>query len=345
MLKKPCGVDPLNNMNQPRVAVVVINWNSGTHLANCLPSVLAQTLPPFEMVIIDNASSDDSPTAGHQALESAGCATSCRVEWLMNRENAGFCRAANQGIAATTGDWVLLLNPDVVLAPLFLDEALRAMRTRPEAGSLAGKVLRFDHRTIDTTGQFILADGHVRERGYDEIDRGQYEQPGEVFSVCGAVALYRRAMLEHVVVDGEYFDEDFFAFYEDADLGWRAQRRGWRCWYQPTAVAYHARGGTNRGGRRFWERWQMPRRPLEIQFHILINRHLMVIKNKPMSEAWFHCSLLFWADCVDLGYVLMVRPRLLGWAPNASVLLRRALDKRRRMASLPDAIRSGAGAG
>jgi len=335
-------------MNPPRVAVVVINWNSGTCLADCLPSVLAQTLPPAELVIIDNASSDDSPAAGRRALEAAGRASSCRVVWVMNRQNEGFSRAANQGIAATTGDWVLLLNPDAVLSPAFLEEAWGALRARPEAGSLAGKVLRFDHRTLDTTGQFVRADGRVRERGYGEVDHGQYEQPGEVFSVCGAVALYRRTMLEDVALDGEYFDEDFFAFYEDADLGWRAQRRGWRCRYQPTAVAYHARGGTNPSGARLWARWQMPRRPTAIQFHVLLNRHLMLIKNEPAGRLWLHWPLLLWADGVDLGYLLLARPRLLTWAPRAAALLRRALDKRRRMAQsrpVPAPTRSGAGAG
>lgn len=332
-------------MNQPHISVVVINWNSGTDLADCLPSVLAQTLPPFEMVIIDNASTDDSPAVGRRALEAAGRPSSCRVAWVMNGRNEGFSRAANQGIAATTGDWVLLLNPDVVLAPAFLDEAWGALRARPEAGSLGGKVLRFDHRTIDTTGQFVRADGRVRERGYGEADRGQYEQSGEIFSVCGAVALYRRAMLDDVAVEGECFDEDFFAFYEDADLGWRAQRRGWRCWYQPTAVAYHARGGTNRAGRRVWARWQMPRRPLQIQFHILINRHLMLVKNQSADVALRHAFILLWANGVDLAYLLLVQPRLLGWMPMAAALLRRALDKRRLIASHRAEPRSDAGGG
>ncbi|MBI3621652.1 MAG: glycosyltransferase family 2 protein, partial [Nitrospirae bacterium] len=228
-------------LNPQPVSIVVINWNSGRYLADCVPSILAQTLPPREVVVVDNASTDDSVAVGRQAFEANGRGASCRVEWIMNGHNAGFSRAANQGIAASTGDWVLVLNPDVVLTPTFLEEAWKALNDRPDVGSLAPKVLRFDHRTIDTTGQFIRADGRVRERGYGEADRGRYDQAGEVFSVCGAAALYRRAMLEDTAVDGEYFDEDFFAFYEDADLGWRARQRGWRCWYQPTAVACHAR--------------------------------------------------------------------------------------------------------
>jgi len=263
----------------------------------------------------------------------------------MNRRNEGFSRAANQGIAATTGEWVLVLNPDVVLTPVFLEEAWNALRERPAVGSMAGKVLRFDRRTIDTTGQFVRPDGRVRERGYGETDQGQYDQAGDVFSVCGAAALYRRAMLEDVAIDGEYFDEDFFAFYEDADLGWRAQRRGWRCWYQPTAVAYHARGGTNPSGARLWARWQMPRRPLQIQFHVLLNRHLMLLKNQSMGAALRHGLRLLWADCVDLGYLLVVRPRLLARAPDAARLLRRAVEKRRRMAPSRVEARSGVGAG
>lgn len=319
-------------MTEARFSIVVINWNSGNDLADCLPSILTQTVPPSEMVIIDNASTDGSPAVGRWALEEAGRTAFCRLEWMANDDNVGFSRAANQGIAATTGDWVLVMNPDVVLAPTFLEEAWKALQGRSDAGALAGKVLRRDRLTIDTTGQFVRADGRIRERGYGERDRGVYDQPGDVFSVCGAVALYRRAMLEDVAVDGEHFDEDFFAFYEDADLGWRAQRRGWRCRYQPTAVAYHARGGTNVSGKGLWAKWQMPRRPLEIQFHIMMNRHLMLVKNTPARDVWRHWPLLLWADCIDLVYVLLVQPRLLAWVPRAMTLLARARDKRRRMA-------------
>ncbi len=321
----------ISGMAPIRVSVVVVNWNSGADLPGCLQSIFDQTLTPVEMVIVDNASTDQSPALGRAVLDAPSAHRSLPVRWIMNRENVGFSRAANQGIAATSGEWLLLLNPDVVLTPAYLEKACAVVREQPGIGSLAGKILRFDRRTIDTTGQFLRADRRVRERGYGEPDDGQYDQPGEVFSVCGAVAFYRRAMLEEVAVAGEYFDEDFFAFYEDADLGWRAQRRGWRCWYQPTAVAYHARGGTNPSAGRawFWTRWQMPRRPIAIQFHILVNRYLMYIKNERVGEFFLHAPVLLWAELVDLVYVLFVQPRLLGYLPRAAALMGRAWGKRR----------------
>jgi len=312
---------------RPRISVTIVNWNSGSYLHGCLQSVLSQTLPPSDVVVVDNASTDGSVDAARSALASGSAGA--QVRWIMNRENTGFSRAANQGIAATSGEWWLLLNPDVVLDERYLAEAWEAVRDRPEVGSLAGKLLRFDRRTIDTTGQFLRMSRRVWERGYGEPDEGQYDLAGEVFSVCGAVALYRRAMLEDVAAAGEYFDEDFFAFYEDADLGWRAQRRGWRCWYQPTAVAYHARGSTNPAvGRSPWARWQLPRRPLEIQFHILINRYLMLIKNESAGALLLHLPALAWAELVDWGYALCVQPRLFRYASEALRLLARAAAKR-----------------
>ncbi|MEW6325080.1 MAG: glycosyltransferase family 2 protein [Nitrospirota bacterium] len=320
----------MTDSGQPRISAAIVNWNSGQYLRDCLASILDQKLPPCELVVVDNASTDDSVACGRAALDERSAPGLPPVRWIMNRENTGFSRAANQGIAATGGDWFLLLNPDVILSPDFLAEAWSALRARPTVGLLAGKVLRFDRRTIDTAGQFLRPSRRVRERGYGDLDRGQYDRAGEVFSVCGAVALYRRAMLEDIAVAGEYFDEDFFAFFEDADLGWRAQRGGWRGWYQPTAVAYHARGGTNpTEGARRWARWQMPRRPLEIQFHILVNRYLMLIKNESAGAFLLHLPALAWAELVDWGYVLFVQPRLLAYAPRAASLMLRAFAKRR----------------
>jgi GT2 family glycosyltransferase len=314
------------------VSVVIVNWNSAGYLTGCLQSVLDQSRPPAEVVVIDNASADASPADGRSVVHvhpNGGT-----VRWVMNRENVGFSRAANQGIAQSSGDWVLLLNPDVVLSVDYLDRLLAAVRERTAVGLATGKILRFDHRTIDTTGQFLRASRRIRERGYGEADTGQYDQPGEIFSVCGAVAFYRRAMLEAVAYEGEVFDEDFFAFYEDADLGWRAQLRGWRGWYEPGAVAYHARGGTNPLGHGPWGRWQMPRRPLKIQFHILANRYLMVAKNERAGGLIARAPALLWAELVDWGYVLLVQPRLLSYLSEALRLFRRAVSKRSAVAEV-----------
>ena len=309
------------------VSVVVVNWNSGDYLSGCLASILDQTQKPAEVVIIDNASSDGSPANGQATLERHPHAQ--LVRWIFNRENVGYSRAANQGIRATSGEWLLLLNQDVLLTPTYLERAWDRVSQQDDVGSLSGKVLRFDRRTIDTTGQFLRSSRRIYERGYGEVDAGQYDQPGEVFSVCGGIALYRRAMLSDVAIEGECFDEDFFAFYEDADLGWRAHQRGWRCWYEPTALAYHARGSTNRDpDSSVWSRWQMPRRPLQIQFHILVNRYLMLIKNERMSSICARLPALMWAECVDWAYIVLIQPRLLRYVPEAWRLMKRAFMKR-----------------
>src|SRR5262249_50839389 len=141
-----------------------------------------------------------------------------RATLVENGRNLGFCAANNIGLARSRGDYVLFLNADAVLTPAYLEEALREMEADRAVGMVAGKVLRFDRRTIDTAGQRLTRARRIEERGYGEIDRGQYDEPGEVFSVCGAVALYRRAAIDSVTLDGEFFDEDFFAFWEDLDV-------------------------------------------------------------------------------------------------------------------------------
>lgn len=238
------------------VSVIVLSWNSLRFLEACLASVLAQTWPVVELIVVDNASEDGSASFVKERFASATLVES--------PVNLGFCGGNNLGLTRAHGAYVLFLNADAILDPNYLEEALKPFAAEGRVGMVAGKVLRFDRLTLDTTGQLMSRSRRVKERGYDEHDRGQYEEPGEVFSVCGAVALYRRSVVDAVSLDGEFFDSDFFAFGEDFDAGWRAQRLGWSCRYQPSAVALHFRGGTQKESTGRAGRPQMTRRPPEI---------------------------------------------------------------------------------
>jgi GT2 family glycosyltransferase len=131
---------------------------------------------------------------------------------------------------------VALLNNDAVADPRWLAELVAALLPAPDAGSCASRVLSyFDRRVVDTAGHVVFADGLTRGRGRGEPDGGRFDAPGEVFCASGSACLLRRAMLDDVGV----FDESFFAYCEDADLGFRARLRGWRCLYAPRAVAFH----------------------------------------------------------------------------------------------------------
>ncbi|MGQ9628944.1 MAG: glycosyltransferase family 2 protein [bacterium] len=221
------------------VSTITVNWNGIRYLPPFLESLFAQTYRLIEAIVVDNASTDGSLDFIRSHYP--------QVRLVENPENVGFCRANNQGIGIARGEYIQLLNFDLVLAPTFIEEMVRTLESGDDVGSVSGKLLRMERRggmdVIDSTGHVIFKDREVTNRGIGEIDEGQYDAPGEVFGACGAAALYRREMLEDIAIDGEIFDELLFAYYDDIDIDWRARLMGWRCLYNPRAVAYHARGG------------------------------------------------------------------------------------------------------
>ena len=244
----------------PQVAVVVISWNGGSDLVAALGSLRQQTLPPAEVLVVDNGSVDGSAEwlAGQPG-----------VQLVRNPHNLGFAVAANQGIAATTSSLVLLLNQDVVLDPRFLEVAARRIAAHPRAGSVAPRLRRGG--SLDSTGHQLHSSLWVSNRGQGEPDDGRYAQAEEVFGVSAAAALYRREMLEDVALEGEVFCARFFAYLEDVDLDFRARWRGWSCWYEPGATATHLRGGSGL------------HRTAAIERHVLANRFLLLERVAPPS--------------------------------------------------------------
>jgi len=218
---------------------VVVTWNSARDIVTCLESLVSQTRPPAEIVVVDNASADDT----------AGLVAGRFPQVVLERRptNEGFARGNNIGIALTRADWVLTLNPDARLNPDYLECLLAFAATRPRAGMLGGKLLRDEaggRRIIDSTGIEIFRSRRVRDRDSGELDSGGRDQAEPVFGVCAAAALYRREMLLDILIDNEIFVESFFCYYEDADLAWRARRRGWEAWYVSQAIGWHRRGGS-----------------------------------------------------------------------------------------------------
>ena len=259
------------------VSTIVVSWNSARFLPACLASLAAQRGVAMEVVVVDNGSTDGSAGLAR--------ASGPPVKVLELGENRGFCAANNAGLAVSTGAFVLFLNADAVLSDDFFEQALPAFARDPRVGMTAGKLLRFDRRTIDSAGQFLTRSRRVVERGYDKPDGPGMDEEGYVFSVCGAAMLCRREMIEDVSVDGEFFDESYFAFSEDIDVGWRASLAGWRTWYAPRAVAFHYRGGTEEAGRaRGLAVPALLRRPRALRYHIIKNRWMTLLKNDaPLS--------------------------------------------------------------
>jgi GT2 family glycosyltransferase len=315
------------------VSVLIVTWNSAQYLEECFASVGRQDFRDLEVVVVDNASTDGTGEL-LRARES---------QWqvIYNDRNVGFAAGQNQAIRIAKGEWLLCLNPDVMLADDFVSRLVEAASARPEAGMICGKLLRWDPnrephrtRTIDSTGVYFTRNMRHLDRGAEETDNGQFDRAQYVFGATGAAAMFRRSFVDAVSVDGQFFDEDFFSYREDADLAWRAQVMGWKCLYTPTAVAWHVRRVTPE------RREQLP---LVINWHSVKNRFLMRGKN---ASGWL-CRRLFWPvawrDLMIVGYATVRDRRMLSaiaypWRVRESVRRKRAIIQSCRKVSDRDLI-------
>ncbi len=217
---------------------MVVNWNRRDLLRECLRSLARQQQVGFEVILVDNGSQDGSLEMARAEFQNCPTFT---LRTIANPCNRGFCAANNQGIAAARGAFIALLNNDAEAHPQWLAALRRAFDQGLDIGMAASKILVMeDPRRIDKVGHLIYPDGQNRGRGTGELDLGQYDAMEEVLWPDGCAAMYRRAMLEQI----GGFDEDFFAYGDDAELGLRARIAGWRCLYVPEAVVRHHRGAT-----------------------------------------------------------------------------------------------------
>lgn len=250
-------------------AITIVTYNSGAFIRKCLQYVFAQSYPRKEVIIIDNASSDDTASILREYESSA------RV--VYNRENTGFAAAQNQAIALSHAEWILTLNPDVRLTSDFVARVVAAGESDTAIGSVCGKLLSMGsdfepppNPVLDSTGICMTPNMRHLDRGSRQPDTGQYDRREYVFGGTGAACLYRRSMIDDISIAGEFFDTAFFAYREDADVAWRAQLLGWKCLYTPDAVAYHVRRvlPSNRAST-----------PAVLNMHSVKNRWLLRIKN------------------------------------------------------------------
>jgi len=211
----------------PTCSVIVLNWNGKQHLGACLESLRRQTYRDFEVILVDNGSTDDSVAYVRREFP--------WVRLLALENNVRFCAGNNAGIRASLSLFVALLNNDTEAETNWLAELMTAAEAIPEAGSFASQILMFDDRqAIDSAGNEYAANGAAAKRGHLS-KAGSFDKPMPVFGACAGAALYRRSMLDDVGL----LDEDFAMIFEDVDLGFRAQLAGYACVYVPTARVYH----------------------------------------------------------------------------------------------------------
>lgn len=219
---------PLREVTAPFASVIVPNYNGVRHLPIVLDALRRQTFRDFEVIVVDDASQDESV-----ALVEANYPD---VRLIVNRRNVGFVRCCNTGAAAARGHMIILLNNDTEPEPTWLEELVKTFVAYPRAAMVASKLLLFDRRdTLHTTGDMLGVDGIPRNRGVWERDEGQYDAAQVIFSGCGGATAYRREVWE--ALGG--FDEDFWMYLEDVDFGFRARLAGWEAVFAPRARVYH----------------------------------------------------------------------------------------------------------
>ncbi len=213
--------------DSPLISVVVLNWNGQQVVEKCLKSLQEQTYDRLEVIVVDNASTDGSAELVKKGFPD--------VKVIVNKTNLGFGGGNNVGIQASRGKYIMMLNNDTRLDPHCVEELRKCIDENGRYGACASKILlEYEDNLIDAAGIVICPDGLSIGRG--RLERGdQYDEETEVFFASDCACLYRREMLEDIGL----YDEDFFAYADETDMGWRAQLSGWKCIYNPKAIVYH----------------------------------------------------------------------------------------------------------
>ncbi|OHA48063.1 MAG: hypothetical protein A2806_03835 [Candidatus Terrybacteria bacterium RIFCSPHIGHO2_01_FULL_48_17] len=368
-------------LQQPLVTITLLNCNDRRTIFHAVDSVADTHYPNLELILIDNNSTDGTreelesriPQWTAQRAKNVSLIpyplSSGWFHFIKNNENVGFARGHNQAIRMAGGEFILCLNADAILTPIFVGEALKPFSDE-RVGAVQGKLVRYDFaknaprtqdqkQILDTTGLLILKNRRVVNRGQGEKDNGQYEKQEEVFGADGAVPVYRKKALNDVAVPllniqhgtlndalVEFFDEDFFLYKEDVDLAWRLRIAAYKTIYEPKALAYHGRGSGD----------SMALSPLAIirerrkinpraKFFSFRNQRLMQLKDEYPSIFFRHLYRMFPKECAAWGYALLFEGTIVPRALRDWVaLIPRMLKKRRfimsrRRASVQDLTR------
>lgn len=302
--------------NAPRVTVVVPNFNGADHLRRCLAALDRQDYADFEVVVIDNASTDESA----EVVRDHGP----RTRLVQLPANRGYAGACNVGAASAAGPYVAFLNNDTEPDLAWLRELVACAERHPQAASIASKVVRLsDPELLDGAGDSMTRSLKAFRRGAGERDMGRYSEEEQVFSASGTACLWRRDLL----FDLGAFDNWYFAYYEDVDLGFRARLAGFECWYAPGAVVGHAGAATAATVRAVDSRYSIR------------NRWATTIKNAP--PAWLFANahlivvgeLLLWGRVLLNGDARQVAVALAELGRSLPMLLRKrsAVQKSRRV--------------
>lgn len=224
------------------ISIIIPSWNGKDFLTHCLPSIKGQTQKDFEIIIVDNGSTDGSVEYIKQNFPD--------FKVIKLKHNLGFAPAINEGIKQAKGKYIALINNDTEIDKKCLEYLSKVLNSRPEISFVAAKMLNFFQRDIiDSAGDYIEVTGHGNNIGQGEKDGPLYSKSGPTFLVTGGGSLIRRSVIDKVGL----LDETYFAYYEDVDWCLRAQLQGFKGWYEPKAVIYHIHKATSSRAKSFTE--------------------------------------------------------------------------------------------
>ena len=267
---------------KPLASVVIPSWNNRELLGTCLDSLAKQTYKNIEIIVVENGSVDGSAEFVRENYP--------HVVLLPQAKNLGFAGGVNVGIKAAKGKHVALLNNDAIADTEWLGHLVERIESDDKIGIVTSKILKLDQSkkevTFDSTGDMYYIYGRPSPRGRDVVDTGQYNTAEEVFAASGGASLYRADLFNDI----GYFDEDFFAYYEDVDTSFRARLAGWTIWFEPKAEVRHLIGATSGGGASSFSR-----------YHSVKNQWYLYLKNMPASLFWKYLPRFYFLQILFFG--------------------------------------------
>jgi len=290
------------------ISVIILTLNSLKFIKPCLDSILNQKVDTIDLIVVDNGSDDGSTVFIRENYP--------QVRLIEDKFNFGAAKARNQGIEASRGEWILSLDCDVVLEKDFFYNINIVLKNLPSGvGLIQPKILEFDKKTIYSSGISISFLKRFHDIGKGQEDSAQFDKTAYIFGACSAAALYSKAMLDDIKQGAGYFDESFFFLFEDVDLSWRAQSKGYKAIFSPNAVCYHHGNSSATPKKRR-------------QYLCLRNRYYVLLKNDSVKNLIL--PFLFY-DLPRLFWILIVNPPALKAIQDAFVYK----DNLRRLKRLP----------
>jgi hypothetical protein len=274
----------LSKTDNLKASIIIVNWNGETFLKDCLLSLHNQSFKNFEVIFVDNASTDHSLVIAKQIADGL----SIDIRFIGLASNLGFAGGNNEGLKYASGIYIILLNPDTVAEKDWLKNLVEALESHPDAGICASKLIVDGENVIDSAGDGYSTFGHAFKRGEGKPPE-EFSESEYVFGACAGAAIYRREMIEQIGL----FDEDIFLIFEDADLNLRAQLSGWKCFYVSEAVVYHKVGGS------------IKKIGYHSSYYVVRNDRIIKIKNLPRGIVLRNLPLLFLGEMIWVLYYLI----------------------------------------